>query len=134
MRNNKLVAGALASALAAGAVVGVTGGPASAEALPKQAVAAKTSLASATVLDNGAKPQFFHAIVSEATKAAAVVNAAAATAKATAKVVKVTSKFVKSSSESSSSSSESSSSSSGGPVTAVPSLHGVIAGDAQFDY
>ncbi|WP_280665161.1 MULTISPECIES: hypothetical protein [unclassified Kitasatospora] len=114
---------------------GVAVTPASADALPQQQVAATQSLASATVLsDAGAQPQFWHAVVNEATQAAKVVNATYATYKATVQVAKVTTKVVskvKSSSESSSS--ESSSSSSGGPVTA-PQAHGVITGDAQFDY
>ncbi|MDH6577068.1 hypothetical protein [Kitasatospora sp. MAP5-34] len=123
----KLISGILVSSIVAAGMVTVAG-PASADALPQQKVAATQSLASATVLTQaGAQPQFWHAVVNEATKAAAVVNAAAATYKATAKVVEVTTKVR-------SSSSESSSSSSGGPVTAPLGLHGVIAGDAQFDY
>ncbi|MER5730198.1 hypothetical protein ABT084_17965 [Streptomyces sp. NPDC002138] len=119
MNAKRLIAGTVVTALAATGAIGLGTASASATSLPVQKAAAQHSVATATVVNDGVQPQFWHAVAQSVVAATAV--------KATEAAVKVTTKVRSSSSESSSSSS------SGGPAISPKGAHGVIAGDVQYD-
>ncbi|MEV4446409.1 hypothetical protein [Streptomyces mirabilis] len=112
MNAKRVIAATVITAVAATGAAGLGAANASATSLPQQRTAAHHSVATATVVNDGVQPQFWHAV------AQSVVAATA---------VKVSTKLR------SSSSSESSSSSSGGPAISANGLHGVIPGDVQYD-
>ncbi|WP_329121133.1 hypothetical protein [Streptomyces sp. NBC_01465] len=118
MNAKRLITGAVITAIAATGAAGLGAPSASATSLPQQKAAAQQSVATATVVNDGVQPQFWHAVAQSVVAATAI--------KATEAAVKVTTKVR-------SSSSDSSSSSSGGPATSPNGLHGIIPGDAQYD-
>ncbi|MGW2816716.1 hypothetical protein [Streptomyces sp. NPDC001415] len=119
MNAKRYIAGAVITAIVATGAAGLGAASASATSLPDQKAVAQQSVATATVVNDGVQPQFWHAVAQSVVAATAV--------KATEYAVKVSTKVR------SSSSSESSSSSSGGPAVSPNGLHGVIPGDVQYD-
>lgn len=115
----RVIAATVITAVAATGAAGLGAANASATSLPQQRTAAHHSVATATVVNDGVQPQFWHAVAQSVVAATAV--------KVTEAAVKVSTKLR------SSSSSESSSSSSGGPAVSANGLHGVIPGDVQYD-
>ncbi|WP_099921007.1 hypothetical protein [Streptomyces sp. GbtcB7] len=119
MNAKRVIAATVITAVAATGAAGLGAANASATSLPQQRTAAHHSVATATVVNDGVQPQFWHAVAQSVVAATAV--------KVTEAAVKVSTKLR------SSSSSESSSSSSGGPAISANGLHGVIPGDVQYD-